>query len=118
MKRLYLTGFAIALTLGISMAQDEYDALRYSQYFFGGTTRVASMAGAFGALGGDFGSLSINPAGLGVFRTTEFTLTPGLSFDKTNASYLGTESTDIQNQFFFNNLGIVSSHLTGNDNGF
>ncbi len=118
MKRIYSILFAIAIIPFIAIAQNETDALRYSQNYFGGTTRVSSMAGAFGALGGDFGSLSINPAGLGVFRTTEFTLTPGLSFDKTNGSYLGTGTTDIQNQFFLNNIGIVSTHLTGNDNGF
>jgi hypothetical protein len=118
MKRIYLILLAVAITPFLAMAQNEADALRYSQNYFGGTTRVTSMAGAFGALGGDFGSLSINPAGLGVFRTTEFTLSPSLSFDKTNGSYLGKGSTDIQNQFFLNNMGIVSTHLTGKDNGF
>jgi hypothetical protein len=118
MKRLYLTGFAIALTLGISMAQDEYDALRYSQYFFGGTARVAGMAGAYGALGGDFGSLSINPAGLGVYRSTEFTLTPALSFDRTDARYLGSSITDAKAQFSLGNLGFVSTRKTGKESGF
>jgi hypothetical protein len=118
MKRLYLTSFAIALTLGISMAQDEYDALRYSQYFFGGTARVASMAGAYGALGGDFGSLSINPAGLGVFRSTEFTLTPALSFDRTDARYLGSSISDNKAQFSLGNLGFVSTRKTGKEVGF
>jgi hypothetical protein len=118
MKRLYLTGFAIVLSLGISMAQDEYDALRYSQNFFGGTARVAGMAGAYGALGGDFGSLSINPAGIGVFRSTEFTLTPALSFDRTNARYLGSAISDNKTQFSLGNLGFVSTHKTGKEGGF
>jgi hypothetical protein len=34
------------------------------------------MAGAFGSLGGDFASVSQNPAGLGVYRSSEFTITP------------------------------------------
>ena len=118
MKRIYSILLVIAITPLFVFAQNETDALRYAQNYFGGTTRVSSMAGAFGALGGDFGSLSINPAGLGVYRSTEFILSPGLSFDKTNTDYLGSSTTDIQNQFFLNNLGIVSTHLTGNDNGF
>ena len=47
-------------------AQNEMDALRYSQIIPGGTARFASMGGAFGALGGDFSSLGINPAGAGI----------------------------------------------------
>lgn len=100
------------------MAQNEYDALRYSRYYFGGTARVASMAGAFGALGGDFGSLSINPAGVGVFRSTEFTLTPVLSFDRTDARYLGTSLSDNKTQFVLGNLGFVSTKKTSSESGF
>ena len=117
MKRLYLTGFALAITLGISLAQDEFDALRYSRNYFGGTARVAGMAGAYGALGGDFSSLSINPGGIGVFRSTEFTLSPTLSFDRTDASYLGSSFSDTRSRFALGNLGFVSTHKTGNESG-
>lgn len=118
MKRLYLIVFAIVFSMGISMAQDEYDALRYSQHYFGGTARVSSMAGAFGALGADFGSFSINPAGIGVFRSTEFTLTFAPAVDWTSARYLGTEFSDSKGQFSLGNMGFVSTHKTGNDKGF
>ena len=39
--------------------------------FYGGTARFMSMGGAFTALGGDISTLSQNPAGIGVFRTSE-----------------------------------------------
>jgi len=118
MKRLYLTGFAIVLTIGISMAQDEYDALRYSQHYFGGTTRVASMAGSFGALGADFGSFSINPAGIGVFRSTEFTFSPAVSWDRTDAKYIGNMHSGDDTRFFLGNMGFVSTKMLGNQGGF
>jgi hypothetical protein len=53
-------GVSYALTtlfLGLSIstkAQNEDDALRYSNTKFGGTARSTAMAGAFGALGSDF----------------------------------------------------------------
>jgi len=118
MKRIYLTVFALATTLGISLAQNEFDALRYSRNYFGGTARVAGMAGAYGALGGDFGSISINPGGIGVYRGTEFTLTPMLSFDNTDAMYLGAATTDNRAQFGLGNLGFVATSKTGNESGF
>ena len=49
-------------------AQTDIDALRYSQTSIAGTARFTSMAGAFGALGGDFSSLATNPAGVAIYR--------------------------------------------------
>jgi len=40
-----------------------------------GTARYSSMAGAFGALGGDPSAIKDNPAGLGIYRKSELTLT-------------------------------------------
>ena len=74
------------------IAQNVDDALRYSQIFYGGTARFMSMGGAFTALGGDISSLSQNPAGLGVFRSSELTITPQLFHIKTNAGFNGTSS--------------------------
>ena len=40
--------------LSISLiSQNDIDAMRYSQTFFGGTSRSKAMAGSFGALGAD-----------------------------------------------------------------
>ena len=113
--------FIAIMLIGIPVllqAQNEVDALRYSQNFFGGTTRAYSMAGAFGALGGDFSSLSINPAGVGVYRSTEFTISPTLMYDKMEATFLGNRTLDSKYQFYLNNLGMVSTIKTNNENGF
>lgn len=118
MKRIYLTGFAIVMTFGISMAQDEYDALRYSQHYFGGTARATSMAGSFGALGADFSSFSINPAGIGVYRSSEFTMTPAISWDATDSKYLGSAFSGDDTRFFFSNMGFVSTKMLSNKGGF
>ncbi|MFA6798620.1 MAG: hypothetical protein WCR39_04935, partial [Bacteroidales bacterium] len=66
-KKILIISMLLLGALGLS-AQNEQDALRYSFIQTGGTTRSISMGGAFGAVGGDFSSLSINPAGLGIYR--------------------------------------------------
>ncbi len=71
-------------------AQNEVDALRYSQISFGGTARYDGMAGAFGALGADFSTLSSNPAGLGLYRKSEITFTPSALNASTSSSYMST----------------------------
>lgn len=109
-----ITGLFVLVPL---RAQNEVDALRYSQNFFGGTARSMAMGGAFGALGGDFSSASLNPAGIGVYRSNEFTITPGLVYDNTLTSYLGNNRTDNRYQFTLNNLSMVYSKQTGKDKG-
>lgn len=117
MRRLYSTLLIIASTATFLSAQNEVDALRYSQNFYGGTARAIAMAGSYGALGGDFSSLSINPAGIGVYRGSEFTFTPSLIFGKTSSDYLGTSSEDNTYKFMVNNLGFVGTHETENEKG-
>ena len=65
MKQKYLLIILLFLSSIQLYSQNEFDALRYSQYNISGTARYSSMSGAFGSLGGDFSGLSQNPAGLG-----------------------------------------------------
>lgn len=115
MKRL---SFVIAIILSVSattIAQNVDDALRYSQLFYGGTARFMGMGGAFTSIGGDISTLSQNPAGLGVFRSSEITLTPQLSNIKTDAGFYG-RTTDNLYEFHLNQAGIVSN-LISNESG-
>lgn len=91
-----------------AFAQNKNDALRYSmQQTFGTTARALSMGGAFGALGADFSSLSINPAGIAVYRRSEFTFSPVLQFGNSDATYLGTLTSDNKVNLGVGNLGFV-----------
>lgn len=94
-------------------AQDLSDALRFSQFNVTGTARSGGMGNAFGALGGDFTSASINPAGLGVYRAGELVLTPAFGQTEIESSYLGNMMTDSKYNFSLNNLSYVSTIKTG-----
>jgi hypothetical protein len=113
MKRLMLVLSAMFLLISHnSNAQNETDALRYSMVGPGGTARSVGMGGAFGALGGDFTSLSINPAGIGIYRKSEFTITPGFSLGKVASSYYGTSEEDFKYNVNLSNLGFVLAFNT------
>jgi hypothetical protein len=113
MKRISLIILAVLSVFTGVIAQNVDDALRYSQVFYGGTARFMSMGGAFTALGGDISSLSQNPAGLGVFRSSEITITPQLFHIKTSASYNGSSSDNLYN-FNLNQAGIVCNIFSNN----
>lgn len=66
-------------------AQTAYDALMFSENNYEGSARTVAMGNAFTALGGDLGSVSINPAGSAVAGYSQLTLTPSLTFSANTA---------------------------------
>ncbi|MBS1763616.1 MAG: outer membrane protein transport protein [Bacteroidetes bacterium] len=98
---------ACFMSTGAAFAQNANDALRYSMQSFGTTARSMSMGGAFGALGADFSSLSSNPAGIAVYRRSEFTFSPVLQFNNANSTYLGSASTNSNANLGVGNIGFV-----------
>ncbi len=105
-KSMLMACFFLTSTIAAS-AQNEVDALRYSQHSFGTTARSLAMGGAFGALGADFSSLGINPAGIAVYRRSEFTISPVLQIANNDAAYLNRTSSDTKGNFGLGNLGVV-----------
>lgn len=108
------TGFKLMSTLTLcaflgvqATAQSVIDAGKYGQVGSFGTARSVGFGNALGSVGADFASLSVNPAGIGVYRSSEFMFTPGLRFNGTNSSYIGNSSDDNGTRFGLNNIGAV-----------
>ncbi|RZT93501.1 outer membrane protein transport protein (OMPP1/FadL/TodX) [Ancylomarina subtilis] len=104
MKR-YITLLFLTVFSGILYAQTADDALRYSQQHYTGTARSTAMGGAFGALGGDFSSIGINPAGLAVYQSSEFTFSPTMEMRKSTSGNLN----DDKFTFGISNIGYVAT---------
>lgn len=107
MKKIFQLAIGMVFLSDLALAQNEIDALRYSQTNFLGTARSSAMAGAFGALGGDFSTLSTNPAGIGLYRRSELTITPSFFNQSTTSDLNGTSLRDSKPNFNFGNAGMV-----------
>ncbi|MCB9187201.1 MAG: hypothetical protein H6601_10745 [Flavobacteriales bacterium] len=100
---------AISVAVSVSVfAQNEIDALRYSQNDVLGTARYSAMGGAFGALGGDMAAMSVNPAGIGVFTKSTGSVTVGILSAATDASFMNSSSSDSKVNFNISNAGFVA----------
>lgn len=97
-----------AFATGI-FAQNQVDALRYSNLMFGGSARYVALGGAFGAVGADFTTLSVNPAGIGLYKTSEMSFSPSMYIGKTTASYNGKSMDDLRYNFNLGHAGMVMS---------
>ena len=67
MNRIIITIFFYLVSLSL-ISQNITDALNYTNNNIDGSARFSSMAGSFGALGGEISSISANPAGSAIFN--------------------------------------------------
>ena len=107
MKRILLPiGLLIAGTA--AMAQSPEDALRLGTSNSFGTARQLAIGGAMTSLGGEISATYINPAGLGMYRTSEFVLSPGFGLYNGKSDYRGSAAkADKLNKFSLGTSGFV-----------
>lgn len=81
---------AIVLISASASAQSYVEsALMFSRTKPGGSARIQGIGGAQVALGGDYSSALSNPAGLGMYNRSEFTITPAYRINDIESMYLG-----------------------------
>lgn len=99
-----------------AFAQGAIDAYQVSQTDLRGTARFMSMAGAFGALGGDLSTLNQNPAGIGVYRSSDISLTMGFDMQSTSVASNGDKyGTTNQFKVNCNNAGYIGTFKLNSD---
>lgn len=96
-----------------------YDAINFSQNIYGGTARSMALGNAVTAVGGDLGTVGINPAGSAVAYYGQFTITPGVTVPSVRSSinYDGGGDEQHRSRFTLPNCGISMSFPTGNYSG-
>lgn len=104
----YVLASLLAIPL-LSSAQSAIDGYRFSQPDLKGTARFMSMSGAFGALGGDISAISVNPAGIGVYRRNEASVTLNLDVQNSTSEAQGFKNSQSNTKFLFQNAGGVAS---------
>ena len=88
MNRIIATLFLMSGIYLSSTAQVVTDALLFSERLQPSSARSAAVGGALGALGGDISTLFNNPAGIAVYRSSEFTLSPGMQFTNIQTTFV------------------------------
>ncbi|TDE17433.1 hypothetical protein [Dyadobacter psychrotolerans] len=101
-------GLVLSLVMGSSVfAQYATDAFRYSEINQTGTARFQALGGNHTALGGDAATISGNPAGLGFYNRSEFSLSPSLSNINTESQYIGNTTSANKSNFNVSNASLI-----------
>ncbi len=86
------------------------DALKFNTYNSSiGTAKVMGMGGSFTALGGDAGNSYLNPAGLGFYNKSEFSISPVFGNYVVNSKYIGVSRSTNSSDLKIGQLAVVFS---------
>ena len=106
MKRLLYILFLLPLGLN---AQNMYNVSSLLENELIGTARFVGMGGAMSALGADLSTMGTNPAGIAMYRSSDFAFTAGLDFKNNQSNYDGETATANTTNFFVGNAAFVAS---------
>jgi len=107
----YIIISSLFLTTTLSgFAQSESDVLISSQTNLTGTARSTGLSGAMGAVGGDMSAISINPAGIAVYRSSEFSMSTGVISNSTEGTNHGLTMSDNKTIMPFNHIGLIGTY--------
>ena len=113
MKRLAILSILMILPF-VMVAQNAMDAYSVSSTQIKGTSRYVSMGGAFTSLGGDPSSIVQNPAGIGVYRSSELSATLGGQWNINSSPNAETAKNGV---FIFDNLTLITTFFTNKSSG-
>lgn len=123
MKKTIAIAALLAATAGAG-AQNMYDAITFSQNQYFGSARSMAMGNAVTAVGGDLGTVVINPAGSAVAGYGQFIVTPGFTISAVNSSWspegenaYGLASGLTQTRMNLPSLGFTFNFSTGKRTG-
>ena len=95
-----------------AMSPGDLFSLSQVQFNFS-TARSMGMGGAFTSLGADQASMSINPAGLGMYLDNEVAITPMLSLSRSSTEGMTPYQGNSRNRFALGNIGAVFNVYEG-----
>ena len=113
MKKIALAAL-LSFAAAAAGAQTLSEALSYGVNDYYGTARSIALGGAMTALGGDLGSIGINPAGSAVAPYSQFVISPGITIMSNTSGYSTHYAEDYTgyldykaNKFNIPNIGLT-----------
>lgn len=117
----------LSMVIASASGQTMYDGLTFSRNDYLGTARSLGLGNAVTAVGGDLGTVGINPAGSAVAGYSQVTISPGLTMSSATSSFsaypVGGKDRFINEQrtgfgrMALPNLGFTLNLSTGRSSG-
>ena len=106
MQKIFTTAILLAASITM-MAQETYESATMTDQDLNGTARYVGMGGAMEALGADISTISTNPAGIGMFRKSQVSMSVSTQTTGQDAVLDGKKTT-----LSFDQIGFVFATRT------
>lgn len=110
---LSVASFFFAQAQDVSVVRNSVDVYSNSASVSDGTAKFNSMAGSMGALGGDISTINTNPAGIGVFITSDLQGTLNVADNKNTSTLNGASYSYKTNHTDLGQVGGVAAFEVG-----
>lgn len=114
-QKIMISTLMLGMTTAMVHAQTQYDAGRFTASDLNGTARFVGMGGAMSALGGDISTIGTNPAGIGLFRRNDASVTFSLTDTEVTSDFQSVTGKDSRTRLSFDQAGVVFSNKFGNE---
>ena len=109
MKRILTMTVAMVCLTTVGLAQETYENTKLIDKDLNGTARYVGMGGAMDALGADISTIATNPAGIGLFRKSQATVSFGVLNQKDAGDFRYGNKTNMS----FDQIGFVYAMKSG-----
>lgn len=109
MRKIFISACLLSLFMANAHAQETYENTKLVDNDLNGTARYVGMGGAMEALGADISTISSNPAGIGLFRHSQGSVSAGLVQQDEAPSFKYGNKTNMS----FDQIGFVYSYRAG-----
>ena len=86
------------MVTAVAAAQETYDNAQLATTDLNGTARYVGMGGAMDALGADLSTISTNPAGIGLFRSSQVKASLGMMTQEGAGSFADADKTQLSQE--------------------
>ena len=115
-NRLFLLAAAMLTASSAMQAQTSYEAAVLLDTDLGGTARFVGMGGAMGALGADISTMGTNPAGIGLYRSWDLSMSFGGNWVTQRTQSNSTNNRSFDSFGSMDNAGLVITSKVSNEN--
>lgn len=109
MRKVFISACLLSLFMANAYAQETYENTKLVDNDLNGTARYVGMGGAMEALGADISTISSNPAGIGLFRHSQGSVSAGLVQQDEAPSFKYGNKTNMS----FDQIGFVYNYREG-----
>lgn len=109
MRKVFISACLLSLFMANAHAQETYENTKLVDNDLNGTARYVGMGGAMEALGADISTISSNPAGIGLFRHSQGSVSAGLVQQDEAPSFKYGNKTNMS----FDQIGFVYNYREG-----